>query len=57
MTMSNASHDKPAMDPALLAKLTGGLGDRGRVVKICSSFGEIYSEFFPDVIKSETGLD
>ncbi|ARM87023.1 flagellar motor switch protein FliM [Rhizobium sp. CIAT894] len=57
MTMSNASHDKPAMDPALLAKLTGGLGDRGRVAKICSSFGEIYSEFFPDVIKSETGLE
>ncbi|MFS2175040.1 FliM/FliN family flagellar motor switch protein [Rhizobium pisi] len=57
MTMSKASHDKPAMDPALLAKLTGGLGDRGRVAKICSSFGDIYSEFFPDVIKSETGLD
>ncbi|OWV86306.1 flagellar motor switch protein FliM [Rhizobium sp. N122] len=57
MTMSNASQDKPAMDPALLAKLTGGLGDRGRVAKICSSFGAIYSEFFPDVIKSETGLD
>ncbi|OWV92087.1 flagellar motor switch protein FliM [Rhizobium sp. R635] len=57
MTMSNASHDKPAMDPALLAKLTGGLGDRGRVAKICSSFGDVYSEFFPDVIKSETGLD
>ena len=57
MTMSKASHDNPAMDPALLAKLTGGLGDRGKVAKICSSFGEIYSEFFPDVIKSETGLD
>ncbi|MGO7418262.1 hypothetical protein ACCS64_38985, partial [Rhizobium ruizarguesonis] len=37
--------------------MTGGLGDRGRVAKICSSFVEIYSEFFPDVIKSETGLD
>ncbi|OWO93797.1 flagellar motor switch protein FliM [Rhizobium esperanzae] len=57
MTMSDASHDKPAMDPALLAKLTGGLGDRGRVAKICSAFGDVYSEFFPDVIKSETGLD
>lgn len=55
--MSKASHDKPAMDPALLAKLTGGLGDRGKVAKICSSFGEVYSEFFPDVIKSETGLE
>ncbi|MBX5104986.1 flagellar motor switch protein FliM [Rhizobium lentis] len=57
MTMGDASRDKPAMDPALLAKLTGGLGDRGRVSKICSSFGEVYSEFFPDVIKSESGLD
>ncbi|WP_064710778.1 FliM/FliN family flagellar motor switch protein [Rhizobium bangladeshense] len=55
--MGDASHDKPAMDPALLAKLTGGLGDRGRVSKICSSFGAVYAEFFPDVIKSETGLD
>ena len=57
MTMSNASHDNQTMDPALLAKLTGGLGDRGRVAKLCSSFGDIYSEFFPDVLKSETGLD
>ena len=57
MTMSKASHEKPAIDPALLAKLTGGLGDRGKVAKICSSFGDVYSEFFPDIIKSETGLD
>jgi len=27
MTMSNASHDNPTMDPVLLAKLTGGHGD------------------------------
>lgn len=55
--MSNASHDDRKMDPALLAKLTGGLGDRGRVARLCSAFGEIYSEFLPDIIKSETGLD
>lgn len=55
--MSNASHDNQTMDPVLLAKLTGGLGDKGRVAKICSSFGDIYSEFLPDILKSETGLD
>ncbi|MDR6664384.1 FliM/FliN family flagellar motor switch protein [Rhizobium sp. 1399] len=57
MTMSNASHDNPTMDPVLLAKLTGGLGDKGRVAKLCSSFSDIYSEFLPDILKSETGLD
>lgn len=57
MTMSNASHDNQTMDPVLLAKLTGGLGDKGKVAKICSSFGDIYSEFLPDILKSETGLD
>jgi flagellar motor switch protein FliM len=55
--MSNASHDNQTMDPALLAKLTGGLGDKGRVAKLCSSFSDIYSEFLPDIMKSETGLD
>ncbi len=57
MTMSNASHDNPTMDPVLLAKLTGGLGDKGKVAKLCSSFGDIYGEFLPDILKSETGLD
>jgi flagellar motor switch protein FliM len=55
--MSNASHDNRKIDPALLAKLTGGLGDRGSVSRLCSAFGDIYSEFLPDIIKSETGLD
>jgi flagellar motor switch protein FliM len=57
MTMSNASHDNQTMDPVLLAKLTGGLGDKGKVAKLCSSFGDIYGEFLPDILKSETGLD
>ncbi|WP_430306544.1 FliM/FliN family flagellar motor switch protein [Rhizobium sp. 0TCS1.26] len=45
-----------AIDPALLAKLTGGLGDHKTVEKICGEFGHLYSEFLPDVFQSETGL-
>jgi flagellar motor switch protein FliM len=53
----NALLQKPAMDDALLAKLTGRLGDKATVEKLGSAFGEVYREFLPDVIKSETGLD
>lgn len=45
------------MDHALLAKLTGRLGDKATVEKIASAFGLVYSEFLPDVIKSETDVD
>ncbi len=45
------------MDDALLAKLTGRLGDKATIEKICASFGLVYSEFLPDVIKSETDVD
>jgi flagellar motor switch protein FliM len=53
----NAQLQKPAMDDALLAKLTGRLGDKVTVEKICTAFGDVYREFLPDVIKSETDLD
>ena len=45
------------MSPTLLAKLTGGLGDHQRVEKLCASIGQVYSEFLPDLIKSEIGID
>ena len=45
------------MSPTLLAKLTGGLGDHQLVEKLCASLGQVYSEFLPDLIKSEIGLD
>jgi len=45
------------MDPVLLAKLTGRLGDAATVEKLCASLSEVYSEFLPDIFKSETGLD
>jgi flagellar motor switch protein FliM len=47
----------PSMDAALLAKLTGGLGDRTTLARLCSTLGLVYGEFLPDIIKSETGLD
>lgn len=46
----------PVMDRALLAMLTGGLGDKKTLAKLCSDFGVLYSEFLPDIIHSETGL-
>lgn len=55
-TSMNASPTPPAMDPALLARLTGGLGDRRTIEKLCSDFGQLYSEFLPDVLHSETGM-
>lgn len=57
MTMTKtASKPEPTIDPALLARLTGGLGDRKTVEKLCSDFGHLFTEFLPDVFQSETGL-
>ncbi|MBF2717178.1 FliM/FliN family flagellar motor switch protein [Agrobacterium vitis] len=59
MTMSETAQPqslpKP-MDHALLARLTGGLGDMKSVEKLCQDFGQLYSEFLPDVFHSETNL-
>ncbi len=46
----------PRMDLALLAKLTGGLGDKKTVERISSDFAQLYIEFLPDVFYSETGI-
>jgi flagellar motor switch protein FliM len=54
--MMNEEPHKP-MDPVLLAKLTGGLGDQIAVERLCASLGHVYAEFLPDVIKSEIDLD
>lgn len=53
MTEASAKY---GMNPALLAKLTGGLGDQKSIAKLCAEFGQLYTEFLPDVFKSETGL-
>lgn len=44
------------MNRDLLEKLTGGLGDQKTIAKICNEFGQLYSEFLPDVFHSETNL-
>jgi flagellar motor switch protein FliM len=44
------------MDLALLAKLTGGLGDKKTIEKISGDFAQLYTEFLPDVFHSETGI-
>ncbi|MDQ0456978.1 FliM/FliN family flagellar motor switch protein [Rhizobium paknamense] len=53
---AQTSSSHPAMDHALLARLTGGLGDAKTVEKLCQDFGHLYSEFLPDVFHSETNL-
>lgn len=55
--MANAAQTTAStMDPALLAKLTGGLGDSKRIAKIGAEIGQIYSNFLPDIFHSETGI-
>ncbi|MHA7969728.1 FliM/FliN family flagellar motor switch protein [Rhizobium sp. CAU 1783] len=56
MTMTEPKTKTPAIDPALLARLTGALGDRATLEKLCSEFGDLYTEFLPDIFHSETGL-
>jgi flagellar motor switch protein FliM len=57
MIMSDAStQTPPKMDRALLAMLTGGLGDAKTLQRLCTEFGQLYVEFLPDVFHSETGL-
>lgn len=56
MTEAPATNPASRMEPALLARLTGGLGDRRTIDKICSDFGQLYADFLPDVIHSETHL-
>jgi len=57
MTMVETETSKsPKMEHALLARLTGALGDKKSVEKICSDFSHLFTEFMPDIFHSETGL-
>lgn len=47
----------PAMDRAILARLTGHLGDRKTIARTGSEIGQIYCDFLPDIFHSETGID
>ncbi|AYG65193.1 MULTISPECIES: FliM/FliN family flagellar motor switch protein [unclassified Rhizobium] len=45
------------MDRTLFARLTGNLGDQAALAKLGATFTQVYAEFLPDIVKSETGLD
>ena len=47
----------PAMDPEILARLTGKLGDQATISRLCASLGEVFSEFLPDMLESELGFE
>lgn len=44
------------MNPVVLARLTGGLGDVKTLNRIGAEIGALYADFLPDVFESETGL-
>ncbi len=52
-----SAHKAQTMDRTLFAKLTGNLGDQATLARLGASFAQVYAEFLPDIIKSETGLD
>lgn len=57
MTSNNqASQARPAMERALLARLTGSLGDQKTLERLAQDFGTLYQSFLPDVLQSELGL-
>lgn len=45
----------PTIDTELLAKLTGGLGDRRTVVKIASDIAQLYRDQLPELLQYEAG--
>jgi flagellar motor switch protein FliM len=47
----------PTLDPIVLARLTGKLGDHATVSKLCASLGEVFAEFLPDMLESELGFE
>lgn len=46
-----------SFDRKLLARMTGALGDDRTIGKICADLGQVFGEFLPDLLNSETGLD
>ncbi|HWU61389.1 MAG TPA: FliM/FliN family flagellar motor switch protein [Ensifer sp.] len=43
------------LDPILLARMTGELGDAASLERICSELTAAYIEYLPDIFHSETG--
>lgn len=50
-----ASH--PTMDPIVLARLTGKLGDDKTISKLCASLGEVFAGVLPGMLERELGFE
>ncbi|MDQ0319144.1 flagellar motor switch protein FliM [Pararhizobium capsulatum DSM 1112] len=46
-----------SFDRRLLARMTGALGDEVTVGKLAEELGQVFSEFLPDILNSETQQD
>lgn len=44
------------MERALLARLTGAMGDQKTLERLTQDFGSLYQAFLPDILQSELGL-
>lgn len=53
---SAAPDENIGMDLALLAKLTGGLGDKKTIERISTDFAQLCSDILPDQFQAEMGL-
>lgn len=51
-----AEKPETTMNPVVLARLTGGLGDVKTLNRIGAEIGTLYADFLPDVFESETGF-
>jgi flagellar motor switch protein FliM len=47
----------PSIDPRIFSLLTGALGSRQSIGKVCSEFGQVLGSFLPDIVESETQLE
>lgn len=46
----------PSIEPKIFSLLTGELGTRQAIGRICSELGQVLTAFLPDVVESETQL-
>lgn len=54
---SSSSNIAPAMDPLLLARLKGELGDQESVGKVLTDFAVAFTEFLPEVFQGDVPFD
>ncbi|WP_377294107.1 FliM/FliN family flagellar motor switch protein [Rhizobium sp. SG2393] len=57
MSKQSAAQSALPFDQTLLARMIGALGDDEVIEKIAADFGVAFSEFLPDLLQSETGLE